>query len=94
LFVFDLLALFLEADELADWKTKVEAGGVDAPGYGHLKMRLKDAIEEHFAEAREKRLELLANPKVVDDILAAGADKARARAREVRDRALHACGLR
>ncbi|MFT7517576.1 MAG: tryptophanyl-tRNA synthetase [Myxococcota bacterium] len=94
LFVFDLLALFLGADELADWKTKVAAGGADAPGYGHLKMRLKDAIEDHFAEAREKRLELLDQPKLVDEILANGAAKARTRAREVRDRALHACGLR
>ncbi|MCP4094056.1 MAG: tryptophan--tRNA ligase [Planctomycetes bacterium] len=94
IFVFDLLALFLSADELQDWKTKVAAGGPDAPGYGHLKMRLKDALEEYFAEAREKREYYLANPKMVDEILAAGADKARARAREVRDRALLACGLR
>jgi len=94
LFLFDLLALFLDADELADWKSQVEKGGDSAPGYGHLKMRLKDAVEEHFAEAREKRLELLATPSVVDEILAAGAAKARTRAQEVRDRALHACGLR
>ena len=94
LFLFDLLALFLDADELSDWKSRVEKGGDSAPGYGHLKVRLKDAIEEHFAEAREKRLELLATPSVVDEILAAGAAKARARAQEVRDRALYACGLR
>ncbi|MDP7061374.1 MAG: tryptophan--tRNA ligase [Planctomycetota bacterium] len=94
LFVFDLLALFLPADELEEWKTKVAAGGPGAPGYGHLKMRLKDALEDYFASAREKREYYLANPQLVDEILAVGADKARTRAREVRDRALSACGLR
>jgi tryptophanyl-tRNA synthetase len=92
--VFDLLALFLPADELEEWKTKVAAGGPGAPGYGHLKMRLKDALEDYFASAREKREYYLANPQLVDEILAVGADKARTRAREVRDRALSACGLR
>ena len=94
LFIFDLLALFLEPAELADWKAKVAAGGEGAPGYGHLKMRLHEAIEAHFAPARARREELLAYPAQVDAILEAGASKARARAREVRDRALAACGLR
>lgn len=94
LFVFDLLALFLTPEELQEWQDKVRQGGEGAPGYGHLKMRLKDAMEEYFAPARERRQELLENPKMVDDILAAGAAKARARAQSVRDRALNACGLR
>jgi tryptophanyl-tRNA synthetase len=94
LFIFDLLALFLEPAELADWKAKIAAGGEGAPGYGHLKMRLHEAIEVHFAPARARREELLADPAQVDAILEAGAAKARARAREVRDRALAACGLR
>jgi len=94
LFVFDLLALFLPADELADWKRKVQQGGADAPGYGHLKMRLKDAVEDYFAPARARRQGLLDHPEEVDAILAAGATKARARAEKIRDRALSACGLR
>ena len=94
IFLFDLLQLFLEKQELAEWKSKVAAGGVDAPGYGHLKMRLKEAIEDYFSAARQKREYYLEHPHLVDEILAAGADKARTRAREVRDRALHACGLR
>ena len=94
IFVFDLMALFLEADELQDWKDKVQKGGAGAPGYGHLKMRLKDAMEDYFSCAREKREELLANPEQVEAVLQAGAAKARRRAQEVRDRALKACGLR
>lgn len=93
-FVFDLMALFLEAEELQDWKDKVQKGGEGAPGYGHLKMRLKDAMEDYFSCAREKREELLANPEQVEAVLQAGAAKARKRAQAVRDRALKACGLR
>jgi tryptophanyl-tRNA synthetase len=46
-----------------------------------------------FAPFREKRLELEANPKMVDEILAAGAEKARAVARKTLDAARVACGL-
>ena len=84
----------LDADELADWEAKVRAGGEGAPGYGHLKMRLVAAIEEHFAEARARREELLGDPAELERILAEGAERARERAVAVRDRALVACGLR
>ena len=94
LFLFDLLALFLDASELADWKSQVAAGGEGAPGYGHLKARVREGVEEHFAAARLRRTELIANPDYVESVLAAGAEKARLRARLVRDRALKACGLR
>jgi tryptophanyl-tRNA synthetase len=94
LVVFDLLALFLEGDELADWKQKVRTGGEGAPGYGHLKMRLVAAIDEHFAAARVKRKELLDDPAELERILVAGGTAARERAVAVRDRAFAACGLR
>lgn len=94
LVVFDLLALFLEADELADWKEKVRVGGEGAPGYGHLKMRLVSAIDEHFGAARLRRKELLDDPAELDRVLAAGGRAARERAAAVRDRAFRACGLR
>ena len=88
------LELFLSGPELEEWNDKVRRGGEGAPGYGHLKMAAWEAMEEHFAPARARREELLADPAEVDRILAAGAEKARARATEVRDRALLACGLR
>ncbi|HJO26127.1 MAG TPA: tryptophan--tRNA ligase [Planctomycetota bacterium] len=90
----DFLALFLEADELADWRGRVRAGGDDAPGYGHMKTRVVEAMEEFFAPARARREELLAQPGLVDEILERGGQVARARARAVCDRALGACGLR
>ena len=88
------LELFLDAGELADWTERVRAGGEGAPGYGELKMRAWEAMEEYFAPARARREELLANPDEVERVLRAGAAGARERATAVRDRALAACGLR
>ena len=50
-------------------------------GYGHAKQLLFEKYTDYFAEAREKRKELLANPQKVEDILQDGA----ARARKVAD---------
>ena len=92
--LLDFLELFLPAEELAQWQERVRAGGPGAPGYGHMKQRLVEAIETHFAAARARREEFLREPARVDAILARGAETARARARATRDRALQACGLR
>ncbi len=94
LFLFDLLALFLPEDELQELRDRVRVGGPDAPGYGALKSVLSSAIDDRFGEARERRRELLAAPDEVEEILREGARIARKKAREVRDRALGACGLR
>ena len=92
--LFDFLNLFLEPVELEEWKERVRAGGEGAPGYGHLKVRLAEAFDEHFGPARARYKELMADPAELDRVLLKGAEKARARAVVVRDRALAACGLR
>jgi tryptophanyl-tRNA synthetase len=92
--LLDFLGLFLEASELEEWRERVRQGGEGAPGYGHLKARLTEAIDAEFGAARERREELLAHPERVAAVLAAGAERARERARAVRDRAYLACGLR
>ncbi|MBK7643425.1 MAG: tryptophan--tRNA ligase [Planctomycetes bacterium] len=92
--LFQFLELFLDASELEQWKERTRAGGAGAPGYGHMKLRLVEAIELHFADARKRREEYVKDPARVDAILARGAEIARARARATRDRALAACGLR
>jgi tryptophanyl-tRNA synthetase len=94
LFLFDLMALFLPPAEVEEWKERVRRGGEGAPGYGHLKGVIRDGMDAHFAPARERRKELLADPAELERILASGAEKARARATEVLDRARRACGLR
>jgi tryptophanyl-tRNA synthetase len=94
LLLFRFLELFLAPSELADWQERVRRGGTGAPGYGHLKVAIIDAMEARFAPARARRAELLADPAEVDRCLARGAERAIARARATRDRALAACGLR
>jgi tryptophanyl-tRNA synthetase len=92
--LMDFLRLFLAPDELEQWSERLRRGGPDAPGYGHLKQRLIESIEERFAEPRKRRDELLADPGEVERVLRAGAERARERAVRTRDRALRACGLR
>lgn len=91
---FRFLELFLDPQELGELERRCRAGGAGAPGYGHLKARIVEAIEEHFAPARARREELLRDPGEVERILRRGAERAAERARAVRLRALEACGLR
>lgn len=88
------LELFLPAAELAQWQERVRAGGPGAPGYGHMKVRLIEAIDAAFAPARARRKALLDAPKTLEDVLEAGGRRARARARETVERCYRACGLR
>jgi tryptophanyl-tRNA synthetase len=88
------LELFLPADELVQWKERLRRGGAGAPGYGHLKARLIQALDATFGPARQRRRELLEEPERVERVLRAGAAKARARARATVDRCYQACGLR
>ena len=92
--LFDFLALFLDAAELDEWRGKVRQGGAGAPGYGHLKARLHEAIEEAFRPARQRREQLLADPAELERVLVRGGERARARAAATLDRACRACGLR
>jgi tryptophanyl-tRNA synthetase len=51
-------------------------------GYGDLKGDLADVVTQALAPFRERTLELLDDPAALDDVLAAGAEKARAVARQ------------
>jgi tryptophanyl-tRNA synthetase len=62
-------------------------------GYGEVKKALVAAAADHFAEARARRAALEADAGRIEAILRAGAARARARARDVLDRARRACGL-
>jgi tryptophanyl-tRNA synthetase len=65
-------------------------GGI---GYGEFKKRLFEKLWAFFAEAREKRAEILAKESYVEDVLQAGATRARAVARKTLERVRHAVGL-
>jgi tryptophanyl-tRNA synthetase len=62
-------------------------------GYGHAKQALFELILDHFGPARARRVELMAKPEIVDEVLAKGARVARERAAATRARARQAVGL-
>ncbi|WP_152053428.1 tryptophan--tRNA ligase [Tautonia marina] len=88
--LFLLFRLFATAEEWEDVKRQYLEGGL---GYGTVKVRLAELIIDRFAEARERRAELLAHPERVAEVKAAGAARARQAARQVLDRARLACGV-
>jgi tryptophanyl-tRNA synthetase len=88
--IFQLYRLFAPEAELGEMRERFSRGGV---GYGELKKRTVELAVAYFAEAREKRQELLAHPERVREILAAGAAHARALARPTLERAREACGM-
>ena len=85
-----LLRLVAPEDVAGDWEERLRTGGL---GYGELKKALFEHYWEYFAEARAKRAELESNLDHVNQVLRDGADKARARATIVLDRARKNCGL-
>ena len=85
-----LLKLVASPGTAKDFEDRLRSGGL---GYGDLKKALFENYWNHFAEARAKRAQLVANLDYVNQVLAGGAAKARAKAREVLQRARKASGL-
>ena len=88
--LFGLFRLFAPEGEVAEVADRYRVGGI---GYGEVKTRLAGHIADHFAEARERRRELVAHPERVLAVRQAAAEKARRAARVVLDRARAACGV-
>ncbi|HWA09054.1 MAG TPA: tryptophan--tRNA ligase [Opitutaceae bacterium] len=85
-----LLKLLAPTAVAADFEGRLRAGGL---GYGDLKKALFEQYWNYFAAARARRAELAADPGHVDRVLAEGAERARAVARDVLKRARQASGL-
>ncbi len=85
-----LLKLVATPDVARDFEERLRAGGL---GYGDLKKGLFEHTWNYFAPARARRAELAANLDHVHAILRDGAERARAVARPVLERARKACGL-
>ena len=85
-----LLRLVAPAETARDYEDRLRAGGL---GYGDLKKALFEHYWNHFAAARARRAELAADPGHVTRVLSDGADRARAVAGGVLQRARRACGL-
>jgi tryptophanyl-tRNA synthetase len=87
------LALYKLFASEADYEVMVadhERGGI---GYGDLKKRLAEAYWDFFAPMRERRAEIVADPGYVDQVLTAGAERAREQAATVLGRVRRAVGL-
>ncbi|HCN77667.1 MAG TPA: tryptophan--tRNA ligase [Verrucomicrobiales bacterium] len=88
-----VLALYKLVASEADYQTMVDdhlRGGI---GYGEFKKRLLEAMLAHFAPFRERRAGIVADPAYVNRVLAEGAEKARAIARQTLNRVRAAVGL-
>lgn len=88
--ILSLYKLFASSADYATMVADHERGGV---GYGDFKKRLADAYWDYFAPMRARRIEILADPGWVDEVLAAGALRAREEAAKVLERVRRAVGL-
>ena len=86
-----LMRFVAPKDVADDFESRLRAGGL---GYGDLKKALFEHYWNYFAPYRAKRAELAANSDYVDGVLRDGAERARAVASKVLDRARRNCGLR
>jgi tryptophanyl-tRNA synthetase len=89
--VFQLWSLFANEREREDMFARAKAGGL---GYGDVKKDLLARLLAYFGPLREKRAALAARPDDVEDVLAAGAKKARAVAAPILEAARDAADLR
>jgi tryptophanyl-tRNA synthetase len=85
-----LLQLVAPPEVAKDFEDRLRAGGL---GYGDLKKALFEHYWSHFAAARERRADLEKNLDHVNQVLREGAERARAVATKVLQRAKKNCGL-
>lgn len=71
--IFALYRAFADNEEITELRARYEAG----IGWGEAKQILFERIDTELAEAREKYHELLAKPEKIEEVLQAGAEKAR-----------------
>ncbi|MGL4400920.1 MAG: tryptophan--tRNA ligase [Luteolibacter sp.] len=88
--ILALYKLFASPEDYATMVADHQRGGV---GYGDFKKRLADAYWEFFAPMRARRAEIVADLGFVDQVLAAGALRARDEADKVLGRVRRAVGL-
>lgn len=88
--LFMLYQAFSSAEQSAQLRDDLQQG----LAWGEAKQRLYEQLESLLAPMRERYFELLARPERIEDILQAGADKARAHAIPLMQQVRAAVGLR
>jgi tryptophanyl-tRNA synthetase len=89
-----ILALYKLFAGDSDYQAMVADHQRGGTGYGDFKKRLAEAYWDYFAPMRARRSEILADPWYVDQVLAAGALRAREESAKVLDRVRKAVGLK
>lgn len=87
---FQLYALFAQPEQVDDLRRDYLRGGL---GYGHAKQALFEVLDAQLAEPRERFHHWMDHPTALDDVLAAGAQRARQAARVTLDRVRARVGL-
>lgn len=75
--LFQIFKLFASAERTQEVHDLYVNGGA---AYGYLKLELLDLISDHFADARTRKAQFLADPGEVRNIMKKGAEKARQKA--------------
>jgi len=88
--VFQLLVAFATPEVIAETRRELEVGGL---GWGALKDRLATVLDEQLAPMRERYDTLMAPDSELDEVLRAGAEKARKRTTSVLHQVRQAIGI-
>ena len=88
--VYALISLFADQETRERIASDYRRGGY---GYGQAKKELLKLIDDTFGEPRERRREFAARPDFVVDVLRRGAQKGRARAKEMMEEVRDSVGL-
>jgi tryptophanyl-tRNA synthetase len=88
--VYELYKLVATPEQTAELERKLRAGNY---GWGHAKQELYEVLEAQLAPLRERYVELRGNPARIDEILDAGAARARVIARRTIGRVRAAIGI-
>ena len=88
--VFALIKLFADDEKREEIAEAYRAGGY---GFGHAKKELIGMITAYFAEARDRRNDLLQHPDYVRDVLRESGRRAREQAEGYMERVREATGL-
>ena len=88
--LFDIYKAFATNDEVKD----IEKQYADGIAWGEMKQILFEYINEHFKPARDEYQRLIDDPKIVEDELKKGAEKAREISVPYIEKIRHAVGIR
>ena len=88
--IYEMYKLFATPEEVAQMAANFRAGNY---GYGHAKKELLAAYKRLFDPFKARREELVKDPDALEDILKAGAARAREQAAKTMDKVRAAVGL-